>query len=228
MIFMLKIKQYQPLREVVFENIRNAIQSGELRPGERLMEVQLAESLGVSRTPVREAIRKLEKAGLVTITPRRGVYVTDISLDDMENILEIRGCLEGKAAELAARKMTSAMERKLKFRLQEFVELMDENQMKEALKKDAEFHELIHSSCKNQQLIQMLDDLSEQVNRFRRGYLKNASEAPSLPEEHAKIIEALIAQDPMEARRAMEDHMNSVKGILMEAARNYEKTRNEE
>lgn len=225
---MLKIDQYQPLREVVFENIRTAIQSGELRPGERLMEVQLAESLGVSRTPVREAIRKLEKAGLVTITPRRGVYVAEISLEDTENILEIRGCLEGKAAELAAVRMTEDQKLALKNCLQAFVSHMQANRMKDALKEDLQFHLIIRQASKNQQLIQILEDLSEQVNRFRMVYLKDAAEAPSLPEEHAKLLQAFLDQDPRAARKAMEAHMNSVKFIILGAAREYEKTRNEE
>jgi DNA-binding GntR family transcriptional regulator len=225
---MLKIEQYQPLREVVFENIRSAIQSGELRPGERLMEVQLAESLGVSRTPVREAIRKLEKAGLVTISPRRGVYVAEISLEDTENILEIRGCLEGKAAELAATRISEEEQGALAACLNSFISYMDNNQMKEALKEDVQFHCIIRQASRNQQLIQILEDLSEQVNRFRMVYLKNAAEAPSLPEEHTKILNAFAKRDPDETRRAMIAHMESVKALILEAARQYEKKRNEE
>ena len=225
---MLKIEQYQPLREVVFENIRTAIQSGELRPGERLMEVQLAESLGVSRTPVREAIRKLEKAGLVIISPRRGVYVAEISLEDTENILEIRGCLEGKAAELAATRISREEQGALAACLKSFIFYMDNNQMKEALKKDVQFHCIIRQASRNQQLIQILEDLSEQVNRFRMVYLKNAAEAPSLPEEHTKILNALDKRDPDETRRMMIAHMESVKALILEGARQYEKKRNEE
>ncbi|BES66694.1 GntR family transcriptional regulator [Gottschalkiaceae bacterium SANA] len=225
---MLKIEQYQPLREVVFENIRSAIQSGELRPGERLMEVQLAESLGVSRTPVREAIRKLEKAGLVTISPRRGVYVAEISLEDTENILEIRGCLEGKAAELAATRISKEEQEALAICLQAFISYMDNNQMKEAMKKDVEFHRIIRQASRNQQLIQILEDLSEQVNRFRMVYLNDAAEAPSLPEEHTRILNAFIKGDPNETRRAMISHMKSVKSLILEGARQYKKMRNEE
>ncbi len=225
---MLKIEQYQPLREVVFENIRSAIQSGELRPGERLMEVQLAESLGVSRTPVREAIRKLEKAGLVTISPRRGVYVAEISLEDTENILEIRGCLEGKAAELAALRISKEQQQALETCLQAFIVHMDNNQMKEALKEDVQFHRIIRQASRNQQLIQILEDLSEQVNRFRMVYLKEAAEAPSLPEEHTKVLRALINGNPEETRQAMVAHMDSVKSLILVGARQYEKMRNEE
>ncbi|MDK2836676.1 MAG: hypothetical protein PWP21_1453, partial [Thermosediminibacterales bacterium] len=78
----IKLDNYKPLREVVFETLREAIISGDLEPGERLMEMQLADEMGVSRTPVREAIRKLELEGLVVMIPRKGAYVADLSLKD--------------------------------------------------------------------------------------------------------------------------------------------------
>ena len=98
----IQLNTYKPLRELVFEAIREAIVDGTLEPGERLMEAQLAEDLGVSRTPVREAIRQLELAGFVVMIPRRGAYVADISIKDVADVFEIRGALEALAASLAA------------------------------------------------------------------------------------------------------------------------------
>ena len=102
----LNLDEYKPLRDVVFENLREAIVEGRLKPGQRLMEVQLAEQLGVSRTPVREAIRKLELEGLVVMLPRKGAYVANMSLKDLIDVLEIRASLEGLAASLAAERIT--------------------------------------------------------------------------------------------------------------------------
>src|SRR5690606_12292208 len=102
----INLDNYKPLRELVFEVLREAIITGKLRPGERLMEVQLAEELGVSRTPVREAIRKLELEGLVLMIPRRGAYVAEISMKDIADVFEIRAALEGLAAQLAAERCT--------------------------------------------------------------------------------------------------------------------------
>ncbi len=93
----LNLDNYKPLRDVVFENLREAILEGKLKPGQRLMEVQLAEQLGVSRTPVREAIRKLELEGLVVMLPRKGAYVANMSLKDIMDVLEVRASLEGLA-----------------------------------------------------------------------------------------------------------------------------------
>jgi DNA-binding GntR family transcriptional regulator len=102
----IKLDNYKPLRELVFESLREAIISRQLEPGERMMEIQLAEEMGVSRTPVREAIRKLELEGLVLMVPRKGAYVAGLSLKDVADVFEIRRALEGLASELAADRIT--------------------------------------------------------------------------------------------------------------------------
>ena len=92
---------YKPLRDVVFETLRDAIITQVLKPGERLMEIQLADEMGVSRTPVREAIRKLEKEGLVTIEPRKGAYASNISIKDMVDVLEVRQATRGPLVQVS-------------------------------------------------------------------------------------------------------------------------------
>ena len=86
----IKMDDYMPLRDVIFNTLRDAIVSGDLKPGERLMEVDLAEKMGVSRTPVREAVRKLEMEGLVTMVPRKGTHVAELSAKDIMDVLEVR------------------------------------------------------------------------------------------------------------------------------------------
>ena len=92
--FNVNVNEYLPLREVVFNNLRDAILNGQLHPGERLLENQLAEKLGVSRTPVREALRMLEQENLVALVPRKGAQVLDLSADDIRSVLEIRQALQ--------------------------------------------------------------------------------------------------------------------------------------
>ena len=101
------MNEYLPLRDVVFNTLRQAILKGELAPGERLMEIQLAERLGVSRTPIREAIRKLELEGLVLMIPRKGAEVAKISEKSLRDVLEVRRSLEELAIELACQRMTA-------------------------------------------------------------------------------------------------------------------------
>ena len=100
------VNDYLPLRDVVFNTLRQASLRGEMEPGERLMEIQLADKLGVSRTPIREAIRKLELEGLVIMIPRKGAEVAHITEKDMRDVLEVRAALEELAATLACRNVT--------------------------------------------------------------------------------------------------------------------------
>ena len=106
--FQVNMDEYLPLRDVVFNTLRQAILRGELKPGERLMEIQLANKLGVSRTPIREAIRKLELEGLVLMIPRRGAEVAEITEKSLRDVLEVRGALEELAVKLACQKITDA------------------------------------------------------------------------------------------------------------------------
>ena len=112
--FNINTTEYLPLRDVVFNTLRDAILTGKLVPGERLMENQLAEKLGVSRTPVREALRMLELENLVELVPRKGAQVLDMTEKDIVNILEIRSALEGLATSLACKKMTKECLQQLK------------------------------------------------------------------------------------------------------------------
>ena len=112
--FNINTNEYLPLRDVVFNTLRDAILTGKLVPGERLMENQLAEKLGVSRTPVREALRMLELENLVELVPRKGAQVLDMTEKDIVNILEIRSALEGLATSLACKKMTKECLQQLK------------------------------------------------------------------------------------------------------------------
>ena len=107
MDFEVNMNEYLPLRDVVFNTLRKAILRGELKPGERLMEIQLANKLGVSRTPIREAIRKLELEGLVLMIPRKGAEVAEITEKNMRDVLEVRKALEELAVQLACEKITA-------------------------------------------------------------------------------------------------------------------------
>ena len=113
--FEVKMDEFLPLRDVVFNTLRQAILRGELKPGERLMEIQLANKLGVSRTPIREAIRKLELEGLVLMIPRKGAEVAEITEKNMLDVLEVRRALEELAVKLACERITE----------EEIQELMD-------------------------------------------------------------------------------------------------------
>ena len=187
----LNLDEYKPLRDVVFENLRGAIVEGKLKPGQRLMEVQLAEQLGVSRTPVREAIRKLELEGLVVMIPRKGAYVANMSLKDVIDVLEIRASLEGLAASLAAERITDEDIKKLESIVEEFNDSINESDVEALLRKDVEFHECIFKSTNNKKLHQLINSLWEQVYRFRVTYISDYDSTVNIVEEHKMILDAI-------------------------------------
>ena len=184
----LNLDNYKPLRDVVFESLRTAILEGKLKSGQRLMEVQLAEQLGVSRTPIREAIRKLELEGLVIMLPRKGAYVADMSFKDLIDVLEIRASLEGLAASLASGRRRDEDIEGLEKLAREFEESVKSGDIEEVLKKDVEFHEYIFSLANNKKLYQIINSLWEQVHRFRVTYVSDYEASLSLVEEHNKIL----------------------------------------
>ena len=130
----LNMNAYLPLRDVVFNTLREAILKGDLKPGERLMELQLASKLGVSRTPIREAIRMLEQEGLAVTTPRKGAEVAKMTLKDMEDVLEIRDALDELAVRIACQKIS---DEQLK-QLEDMKELFEKSTQTGNVKKIAE------------------------------------------------------------------------------------------
>ena len=210
-----EIQSHRPLRELVYEELRNLILSGEIKPGTRMMEIELADSMGVSRTPIREAIRKLEKEGLVTIEPRKGAYVSTISMNDIVNILQIRGTLEGLAATLAATRIKEIELMKLKEASQAFDRAVEEGNTKEMISNDTLFHHIIVEASGNDLLIKMVTDLQEIVLRFRYLYYKDFKRAEKMPPEHANILKTIETGSEETARSAAEFHINSLRDMII-------------
>ncbi|MGL4914601.1 MAG: GntR family transcriptional regulator [Romboutsia sp.] len=216
----LNLDDYKPLRDVVFENLREAILEGKLKPGQRLMEVQLAEQLGVSRTPVREAIRKLELEGLVIMLPRKGAYVANMSLKDILDVLEIRASLEGLAASLAAERISAEDIKKLENIAKEFEKSADSSDVEELLKKDVEFHECIFKATNNKRLHQLINSLWEQVYRFRVTYISDYDSSVNIISEHKLILEAIKKGDTDMAKKYAREHIEKAEQFMIEKAMN--------
>ena len=147
------VNEYLPLRDVVFNTLRQAILTGEMEPGERLMEIQLANKLGVSRTPIREAIRKLELEGLVIMIPRKGAEVAHITVKDMRDVLEVRSALEELATTLACKNVTPEHIEELKTANRVFEAAIVSKDVVAIVNADVAFHNIIYSMTDNQRLI---------------------------------------------------------------------------
>ena len=213
------IDSYQPLRETVCEALRDAIRRGILEPGERLMEVQLAEELGISRTPVREAIRKLEQEGYVIMMPRRGTYVSDVSVKDIKEIFEIRSALESLSTELATMRIEPEELEKLQSLLVEIEGHIKNNDMEKIVATDVEFHGLLYQVSRNARLVAIISNLMEQLARFRTLAMSYPGRLKETLKEHRAMVEAIAAGDANAAREAAERHMEQAEETLLKAMR---------
>lgn len=213
----INLNDYKPLREVIFNTLREAIIVGELKPGERLMEVQLADKMGVSRTPVREAIRKLELEGLVEMLPRKGAHVADLSVKDIMDVLEVRATLDGLASMLSATRITDDELKDLKHVQAQFISFVEKDNLQGSIKKDVEFHDIIYRSSRNEKLIQIANNLREQVQRFRVIYLKDFSSTKELIREHADIIDGISRKDSEIAQKYAQKHIRNQEETIIKA-----------
>jgi DNA-binding GntR family transcriptional regulator len=213
--FEMNMDAYLPLRDVVFNTLRQAILYGKLKPGERLMEITLANRLGVSRTPVREAIRKLELEGLVIMIPRKGAQVAPITEQDLNDVLEVRLALEELAMSAACKRITQGEMEEIGKALRAFEECMDSQDVSKLAQADEDFHERIYQATGNRRLIQIIHNLREQIYRYRVEYLKDWKVRSELEEEHRELFHALQEGDVPQAVDCMKRHIqNQQYGIV--------------
>ncbi|MGQ9497394.1 MAG: GntR family transcriptional regulator [Desulfotomaculales bacterium] len=206
---------YKPLRELVFESLREAIIQGRLKPGERLMELTLAEELGVSRTPVREAIRKLELEGFVIMVPRKGAYVSGITEKDINDVFEVRAALEALAAGLAAERITEEELDELERSLVRLAEASVAGDIDAVVEQDTKFHDLIYRASRNERLIQIVSNLQDQIQRFRLATLSRPGRTRRAVEEHKKIVEAIAERNVELAQQLAREHIENAEANLL-------------
>ena len=223
--FTVHMDEYLPLREVVFNTLRQAILKGELKPGERLMEIALAEKLGVSRTPIREAMRKLELEGLVVMIPRRGAQVANITEKDLNDVLEVRITLENMAIEKACANMTDKDVRKLELAAQDFQKSTAEGDLVKMAEADVNFHEAIYRinlDVKEGEFLVLtgvLNNLREQIYRYRVEYLKEDEARNRLVKEHEEITDAIRNRDVKKAQELSFEHLENQRMGIIQAIR---------
>lgn len=210
------LNEYLPLRDVVFNTIREAILKGELVPGERLMEKQLAERMGVSRTPIREAIRKLELEGLVLMVPRKGAEVAKITEKDIKDVLEVRATLEALAVRLACERMDEQCMQRLTQVKEEFERAASKKEVNLLIKKDIEFHDAIFAATGNVKLIHIVNNLREQIYRFRVKYISEMKDYSGLVKEHEEIVENIRNGNKERAEEIAVRHIENQERAVIE------------
>ena len=217
------VNSYQPLREIVCEVLRDAIRGGVLKPGEWLKENDLADELLVSRTPVREAIRKLEQEGYVVTVPRRGAYVASVSIRDINEIFEIRAALEVLACELAAERITEEEQERLERLLVAIGRAIEEHDMERIVQTDIEFHELLYQAARNERLLAIIGNLREQLTRLRPLPRSHLGRPRPPHEDHRSLVDAIGSGDARRARKMAAKHMENSEQTLLCAIEEQEK-----
>ena len=193
----------------VFHTIREDILNGKYQANEELKEKSIGEEMGVSRTPVREALRQLELEGLVHIIPNKGAFVENVTLKDIKDIYEIRSLLEGLCARWAANNITKEQLEEL----EETVFLSDFHFSKEnwdqMVELDNRFHEIVYEACGSKELTRVLRDYHHYLQRIRKITLEQKTRARASMDEHCKIAEALKARDAAEEERCASIHIRN-------------------
>lgn len=215
--FNVSVNEYLPLREVVFNNLRDAILNGELVPGERLLENQLADKLGVSRTPVREALRMLEQENLVALIPRKGAQVLDLSAQDIKNVLEIRSALEAVGIRHACRYMSPENLREIKMLNAQFEQAFEQEDYERVATVDEKIHDIIFVSADNHKLVQIINNLRAQIYRYRMAYLKVYETKTAVINHHRGIIEAIENQREEDGVRVMAEHIEHQTQVILKS-----------
>jgi len=189
------IERHQTLREKILETIREAILKGNLKPGEKVAEPELAERFGISRTPIREAFRQLESEGYLTVIPRKGAVVAALSEQDVQEYYAIKSILEGYAAELAADKLTEKELEKLEAINEKLKQLAEEGDVKNFYRVHNEFHELFLKASGNNKLVELIQQLGMKFNRLRMASLSVNGRMHISVAEHEKLLAAFRKHD---------------------------------
>lgn len=203
----LEADEFTPLRDVVCKTIRRAILTGQMAPGTRLLEVHLAQELGVSRTPVREAIRELEQEGLVIMRPRRGAEVASITAPQVRDVLEVRMITDALATELSCERATDDDIKAIEDAAQGFIDAVKGGSIHTIIEKDTLFHAAIANASHNKKLAEINHDMEDQVNRYRYETLRSPDVAHIAIEEHSKIVAAIKSRDREQAVIATKKHI---------------------
>ena len=205
-----KIKDYELLSQKVYRILKERIVKGNITSGEKILEVNIAKQLGVSRTPVREALQKLAADGLVKINPNLGMMVVGFSLEDIQEVLQIRRVLEGLVASLAAKKINHEEIKALEKIIEQMRISISKNDILSYSSNNGKFHKLLLKICDNKQLIKICSNLSGRDHRFKIRALTIPGRLKYSLEEHKNILEALKKGDSKKAERLSQKHMDNV------------------
>lgn len=205
------ILESKPLRERIADRLRSDIIKGTYKDGERLVEPKLAEMLGISRTPIREALRQLENEGFVEIVPRKGAVVKELTLKDIDDLYAIKANLEGLAAKQATENISEKAIEKLNNINEKFYKISSgkTNIIEEYLKYNLDFHNTFIVLSKNHKLVEVLKGLDKNFQRLKSILVSKSDRAEEAKKEHDEIIKAFSTKDPDLAEKTVRWHIEN-------------------
>ena len=201
--------------EETYQKVRDAITYGKLNPGERLVEHQVCESFQVGRTPLREALRRLQTEGYVDFVPNKGVTISKLSIEDVEQIYDIIAILEGYAAEVAARRLTKEGIQALTSLHHKMIDLNAEQDFKTWLEHNTLFHAHIVQAGGNRHLSKLITGLRDRLYRYRFLSVTILGQSEKYSDDHEKILTALRGKKAQQAGKSMRDHVNYVAEFMI-------------
>lgn len=207
-------KKRRLLREHVYTNVKNAIIGGDFQPGKRLIEEKIAADLETSRTPVREAIQKLEKEGLIYRLPRGGFAVKAVTEEEVEEVFGLRSILEGYAAYLATSRITAEEMRKLEEIIRAEDEGLKDLNIDEFIRLDGEFHDVLYKAAKNARLYALLHDLRDYMYRYRVIILRYQRKPHLAVQDHKQMLASIKGKSPRQVDKLVRKHMIRGKDII--------------
>lgn len=214
------MERHQTLREKILETIREAILKGNLKPGEKVAEPELAERFGISRTPIREAFRQLESEGYLTVIPRKGAVVAALSQRDVQEFYAIKSILEGYAASLAAGNLSDKEIQRLETVNNKLRSLAEEGDVRSFYRVHNEFHEIFLKAADNSKLYELIHQLGMKFNRLRMASLSVNGRMEISVEEHDKLLDAFRRKDPATAENLVKTTALIGSKVLLESMAN--------
>ncbi len=218
----IQLKVQKPLKDLVYLELKHKILTGEIVSQTRLMEIDLSEKMNVSRTPIREAIKRLADDGLVKVEPRRGAYVANISIKDMLDVFEVREDMEGFAAKLAAERINDEERAELRKIAGDYEDALNRGDKETIIELDEKFHNFIVACSGNETLTELVNYVQELSLRFRYLYYNDFSLYESTAEQHNSIMEAINSGRSDDARREADAHVKALKEFVYELGKKME------
>jgi len=214
----ISLKNVTSIRERVFEYLKAGVLSGHLNPGERLTEEHLAKEMGVSRTPVREALHKLESEGLIKPLETRGFIVSHDSKDEIEELFEIRSLLEGHALRIISKKISEQDLGQLNNFIEKAEEALRRKRIDEVFKWNTKFHDMLHNLvAEKRRLHRLMVNIRRYALRYRKDTLQYPDGVRRAIDGHRKILLALRLKDPDLCERVMREHIQQAKEDALQA-----------